>query len=47
MIKKILLFGLFAFSVNAQSNLMHHEISAEITPSESFLSVVDKVVIQV
>ena len=45
MIKKILLFTLFALSIYAQSKLVHHNINAEILPDTSFIKVVDEITI--
>ncbi|MBU0473863.1 MAG: M20/M25/M40 family metallo-hydrolase [Bacteroidetes bacterium] len=45
MIKKILLFLSIALVINAQTNLLHHEISAVVEPSNSFISVVDEITI--
>lgn len=45
MIKKLLLFLLFATSVYTQNTFIHHEISATIKPSESFIAVTDIITI--
>ncbi|MDA3861910.1 MAG: M1 family aminopeptidase [Melioribacteraceae bacterium] len=45
MIKKILIFTLVAITINAQTNLIHHQISATILPNESFIKVTDVITI--
>ncbi len=45
MIKRIILFFLFAITIVAQSKIVHHKISAVIKPNDSFISVVDKITI--
>lgn len=45
MIKKTLLYLLLSFSVFAQNAQIHHEISATINPSDSFIDVTDIIII--
>ncbi len=45
MIKRIVLFLLFAVVVSAQDNLINHKITAELKPDESYISVVDIITI--
>jgi len=45
MINKFILFILLSFSVYAQNTQIHHEISATINPSESFIEITDVVTI--
>jgi hypothetical protein len=45
LVKKILLFVLLSFSVYAQNGLIHHDLSATIKPSDSFINVTDIIII--
>ena len=45
MIKRIILFFLFAITIVAQNKIIHHKISAVIKPNDSFISVIDKIII--
>ena len=45
MVTRILLFVLLSFSVYAQNAVIHHDISATIKPSDSFIAVTDVIII--
>lgn len=45
MIKKIVVLLLFAITITAQNKMIHHKISVEIKPIDSFISVVDEITI--
>ncbi|MEE8478415.1 MAG: M1 family aminopeptidase, partial [Candidatus Neomarinimicrobiota bacterium] len=45
MVTRTLLFILLSFSVYAQNALIHHDISATIKPSDSFIAITDVIII--